>query len=187
MKKSKFLAIIVMIISLYSCGSVRFDINGVDHERLIKKTAGPGEYTPYDHGCYGEADCDGQKCIIENDVYPGKCINADQLRAAAEAGCTSDSECGEGRICATVKGEYPGSCASTGGGALLIGAAILGAAAVMANEGYGTGGGSVSRGAAAEPAPKGNYQGCCSYHNGVNSCGGTKIICNDGWTSGCDC
>jgi hypothetical protein len=143
MNKSKILGTALMILALASCGSVRFDINGVDHETLIVKTVEP-----------------------------------------EETGCTNDSECGQGRVCATVRGEYPGSCASTGGGALLIGAAILGAAVMAGQDG---GGGGISRGAAAEPAQNGNYQGCCSYHTGVNSCGGTKIICNDGWISGCDC
>lgn len=31
-------------------------------------------------------------------------------------GCMSDEECGKGKICATVRGEYPGSCAKGGFG-----------------------------------------------------------------------
>jgi hypothetical protein len=101
-------------------------------------------------------------------------------------GCFRDSDCTDGKVCATIKGEYPGSCAGTGGGGLLIGGLLLGAAAAaMANEdgGYrGTAGSNY-----APPVQNTNYQGCCSYHNGVNSCGGQKIVCNDGWISGCDC
>lgn len=31
-------------------------------------------------------------------------------------GCMNDNDCGEGKICATVGGEYPGSCANKGFG-----------------------------------------------------------------------
>lgn len=142
--KISLIYILVIQILFTSCGHVRFDINGVDHEKSVVKN------TP-DGGCYKDTDCQ------------------------------------DGKVCATVKGEYPGSCASTGGAGLLVGALLIGVAAAAAASDGGSEQG-VSRGAAgAAPAQNSNYQGCCSYHNGVNSCGGTKILCNDGWLSGCDC
>lgn len=144
MKNSLILLIIAQLM-FTSCGHVKFDINGVDHDKAVVSTE--------------------------------ESLN----------GCFSDNDCVDGKVCATIKGDYPGSCASTGGGGLLLGAVLIGVAAAAA---MGSDGGA-TRGAAgssyAEPAQNTNYQGCCSYHGGVNSCGGTKIMCNDGWTSGCDC
>ncbi len=133
----------IFVLILVSCGMIRFDPNGVDHEKLVTKN------TP-------------------------------------EEGCFRDVDCAYGKVCATVRGGYPGSCADPAGNGLLIGAAFLGAAALAIGQG-------ASNGPAPASQPANNsyhsndHRGCCSYHSGINSCGGFKIICNDGWTSGCDC
>lgn len=140
----KSLTSILLCFVLTACGMIRFDINGVDHDRAVTSTS---------------------------------------------TGCMSDSDCTDGKVCATVKGEYPGSCAGTGGAGLLIGAAVLGVAAAAA---------SADGGGQAGPAPASYQQqdqtiyrqdlrGCCSYHGGIDYCSYGALYCKDGWISGCGC
>ncbi len=117
-------------------------------------------------------------------------VDRDSYVASNEGGCTSDSECGEGRVCAPVKGEFPGSCARTGDGAAILGVLAIGALAIGAAAG---GGGSPSYTPGPTPASYQNQdyrqdlRGCCSWHGGIDYCGAGSLYCKDGWVSGCGC
>jgi hypothetical protein len=62
----------------------------------------------------------------------------------------------------------------------IVAVALIG---VAANTCYNTGGCGGSGGSGSNES----HQGCCSWHNGINHCDGTHLICNDGWVSGCSC
>lgn len=69
----------------------------------------------------------------------------------AEGGCMKDADCAAGKVCATVRGEYPGSCSDEGKAGELLGAIAIGAMAAAAvaasqnNQGGGGGGGTANR------------------------------------------
>jgi hypothetical protein len=94
----------LLVSSLISCGT-RFDIHGVDHEKLLR---------------------DANTTSLNNDV------SKEEKELEESSGCMKDTDCEPNEVCATVKGELPGSCAQIGGDGLLLGAAILGAAAAAA-------------------------------------------------------
>lgn len=67
--------------------------------------------------------------------------------SSPESGCMKDTDCREGKVCATIKGEYPGSCADKGSpgellGAIAVGAMAAAAVAASQNNSGGGGGGS---------------------------------------------
>lgn len=118
-------------------------------------------------------------------------VDRDIQVSEVRSGCMQDSDCSDGKVCATVKGEFPGSCAGKGDDGLIIGAIILGAAAA-AN----SGGGGYPAPASYGPSPasynqyrvpRQDLRGCCSYHGGINYCSYGRLYCNDGWVSGCGC
>lgn len=120
-------------------------------------------------------------------------VGRDQYISENKDGCNSDVECGEGKVCAPVKGEFPGSCARTGDGPAVLGALAIGALAVGAAA---TGGEGSSGPTPASNYPQNNYQGqqyrqdfrgCCSYHGGIDYCSYGILFCKDGWRSGCGC
>lgn len=111
-------------------------------------------------------------------------------------GCMSDSDCVEGKTCATVKGEFPGSCASRadGQGDILLGVIGAAAAATALSQGGGSGGGgytvpsnSYYRTPSNQNDTSRGLQGCCSHYGGISYCSGGTLYCTDGWVSRCRC
>jgi hypothetical protein len=78
----------------------------------------------------------------------------------SKSGCMKDSDCKDGKVCATVKGELPGSCAGkTSGSELMVGALIIGAAAAAAANSNSSGGSSYA------PTGRGNDVWVNGYYN----------------------
>lgn len=78
-------------------------------------------------------------------------LQEQQVAREAAGGCMKDADCTGGKVCATVRGEYPGSCADEGHAGELLGAIAVGAMAAAAvaasqnNQGGGGGGGTTNR------------------------------------------